>query len=148
MKFKSVFLVGVLLLAFLSVSAIYADDTVVYGKSSFSIPDGYTLMEQDNQMVMYNDDYVMSIYEGSIIDTSKARDNRIKKGYNLVEEKNYTLDGIKINQQSYNSKGYNCLFYTFKKNNKNYIVSLVVDENKPIPADEDNPAIGIIQSLT
>ncbi|RAP54732.1 MAG: hypothetical protein BZ137_00630 [Methanosphaera sp. rholeuAM130] len=148
MKFKSVFLVGVLLLAFLSVSAIYADDTVVYGKSSFSIPDGYTLMEQDNQMVMYNDDYVMSIYEGSIIDTSKARDNRIKKGYNLVEEKNYTLDGIKINQQSFNSKGYNCLFYTFKKNNKNYIVSLAIDENKPIPADEDNPAIGIIKSLT
>lgn len=148
MKFKSIFLVGVLLLAIFNVSAIYAEDTVVFGKSSFSIPDGYTIMEKENQMVMYNDDYVMSIYEGSIKDPANAKDARINSGYNFVDEKNYTLEDIQINQQNYNSVGYNCLFYTFKKNDKNYIISLVVDENKPIPADDVNPVIGIIQSLT
>ncbi len=147
MKFKSIFLVSIIFLAFLSVSAIYADDTIVYGKSSFSIPEGYTLMEKDNQMVMYNDDNVISIFEGSIMNPDKAKENRIKSGYNFVDEKNITVDNIKVNQQNYKSSGYNCMFYTFKKNKKNYIIGLVIDENKPIPSDDDNPAIGIIHSL-
>lgn len=148
MKYKSIFFVGIILLAFLSVSAIYADDTVVYGKSSFNIPDGYTITEKDNQMVMYNDDNVISIYEGSIIDPAKAKEKRMKNGYNFVDEKNFTIDNIQVNQQNYKSTGYNCLFYTFKKNNKNYIIGLVINENKPIPSDDVNPVIGIIHSLT
>ena len=148
MKFKSILLVGIILLALLSVSAIYADDTIVYGKSSFSIPEGYTLMEKDNQMVMYNEANVISIFEGSIKNPAKAKENRIKNGYNFVDEKNITVDNIKVNQQNYKSSGYNCMFYTFKKNNKSYIIGLVIDENKPIPSDDDNPAIGIIHSLT
>lgn len=134
-------------MAFLSISTLYAEDTVVYGKSSFTIPNEYTLMEQDNQMVMYNDDYVISIYEGSIINPSKARDERIKHGYNFIDEENYTIEGVRVNQQNFYSTGYNCLFYTFKKNNKNYIIGLVIDENKPVPADDDNPVMSIIHSL-
>lgn len=145
---KRLVLVFIILLASLSVSVIYAEDTVSFGKSSFNIPEGYTLMENDNQLVMYNDDYVISFYEGSIIDSAKAKDERIKKGYNFVDEKNYTVDNVKINQQNFVKSGYNCLFYTFNKNNKNYIIGLVFEDTKSIPADDVNPVIGIIHSLT
>lgn len=146
MKFKSIIIVGLILFTLCSISAIYAD-TYVVGNSSFSLPDGYTLQEKGNQVVIYNDDYVMTMYEGPIIDPDEARDNRIALGYNLTAEKNYEFDGAEINQQNYNKEGINTCVYTFKKNNQTYIITLNVFENQTIPQYEDNPVTQIIDTL-
>ncbi len=139
-------LAGVLLLTLLSVSAISAD-TIVMDNYTFEMPDGYVLIENDTQLVMYNDQYIINLYQGPIINTTIAKQKRINNGFTFLGEENYDFDGIKINQQNYNIDGYNDCIYTFKKNNKDFIVSIMVDEKDPVPDYENNPVTGIINSL-
>lgn len=146
MKFKSVFMVCLILITLCSVSAIYAD-TYVIGNSTFSLPGGYTMNERDNQVVLYNDTYLLTIYEGPIISTAQAKENRIGMGYTFLGERNYSFDGAKINQQNYNYEGMNICIYTVKKNNQTYLISMILFENDEIPDYEDNPVTEIIDSL-
>ncbi len=146
MKIKSILLMVVLLFTLLSVSTIYAD-TVHMGNSTFSIPDGYTITESDNNLVIYNDDLAIVMYQGPIIDPSVAKQKRIDMGYDFLGEDTYVFEGTRINQQNYNNGGINTCVYTFKKNNKTYIITLNVDENADIPSYQDNPVTEIIHTL-
>ncbi len=140
-------MLGLILLTLCSISAIYADDTYVIGNSSFSLPDGYALSEQGNQCVIYNDEYVLTMYEGPVLSTEQAKNNRIEKGYKLLGEKDYEFDGAEINQQNYNKEGVNTCVYTFKKNGQTYIITLNLYEDQTIPEYEDNPVTQIIDTL-
>lgn len=146
MRIKSVFIIGLFLLTLCSVSAIYAD-TFVIGNSSFSLPDGYALSEKGNQAVIYNDEYVMTMYEGPVLSTEEAKNNRIDRGYTFLGENNYDFDGVEINQQNYNCEGVNTCVYTFEKNGQSYIITLNLFEDQEIPEYEDNPVTQIIDSL-
>lgn len=115
MKIKSMIIMGLLVLTLLSVSTIYAD-TVNIGDSTFSMPEGYTLVEKDNQLVMYNDTVAMTIYEGPILDPSEAKQKRVNMGYELIGERNYTYANADINQQNYYLEGvYSCVYTLEKK---------------------------------
>lgn len=146
MKLKSIMIIGLILFTLCSISAIYAD-TYVTGNSTFSLPDGYTLQEKGNQVVIYNDEYVITMYEGPIISTDEAKEKRIGMGYNLIGERDYEFDGAEINQQNYNKEGITTCIYTVEKNNQTYIISLNVDDTKPLPEYEDNPVTQIIDTL-
>lgn len=43
------------LLLFLCLTVKYVEDTIVTDNYTFTIPKGYTLMENDTQLIMYND---------------------------------------------------------------------------------------------
>ncbi len=146
MKYKSFFILLLLLVTLCSISAIYAD-TYVIGNSSFSLPDGYTLSEKDNQTVLYNDEYVLTMYEGPILSTQEAKNNRINLGYKFIGERDYEFDGVEINQQNYNYNGINTCVYTFEKNNQTYIITLNLFENQDVPEYADNPVTQIIDTL-
>ncbi|MBE6486308.1 MAG: hypothetical protein E7Z85_05660 [Methanosphaera stadtmanae] len=146
MKFKSLFMLGLLLLTLYSISAIYAD-TYVVGNSSFSLPDGYALSEKGNQTVIFNDEYVLTMYEGPILTPDVAKNNRIKKGYRFLGERDYEFDGAEINQQNYNKDGVNSCVYTFKKNGQTYIITLNLFEDQIIPEYGENPVTQIIDTL-
>ena len=146
MNYKSFFILGLLLVTLCSISAIYAD-TYVVGNSSFSLPDGYTLSEKDNQVVLYNDEYLLTLYEGPVLSTEEAKNNRIDMGYTLIGERDYDFDGVSINQQNYNNNGINTCVYTFEKNNQTYIITLNLFENQDIPEYGDNPVTQIIDTL-
>ena len=138
MKIKAVFILGLILLTLCSISAIYAD-TFVIGNSTFELPDGYALSEKGNQAVIYNDEYVLTMYEGPILNTEQAKNSRINKGYTLLGERNYEFNGVKINQQNYYKEAVNSCVYTFEKNGQNYIITLNLFEDQEIPEYEDNP---------
>lgn len=138
---------GVILLTLLSVCAVSAD-TIVMENYTFDIPDGYTIVENDTQLILYNDDYVIYMYQGPILNPSVAKQNRLNKGFTLIDEKNYSSDGAIINQQNYFDDCLNSYVYTLEKNNKTYIITLVFDGDEPISELEDNPVDGIIDSLT
>lgn len=146
MKLKSVVIIGLLLLTLCSISAIYAD-TYVVGNSTFSLPDGYALSEKGNQAVLYNDEYVLTMYEGPVLSTEQAKIKRIEKGYTLIGERNYDFKGVEINQQNYNCEGVNTCVYTFEKNGQSYIITLNLYEDQKIPEYEDNPVTEIIDTL-
>lgn len=146
MKTKVLLIMGMLLFTLCSISAIYAD-TYVIGNSTFSLDDEYTLTQQGNQVVLYNDEYVITLYEGPIISPRKARENRINMGYTLIGERTYDFDGVTINQQNYNNSGIYSLVYTFKKNSQYYIITLNLYENQTIPEYEANPVTQIIDTL-
>ena len=146
MNFKSVFILGLVLLTLCSISAIYAD-TYVVGNSSFSLPDGYALSERGNQTVIYNDEYVLTMYEGPILSTDVAKNNRIEKGYTFLGERDYEFDGAQINQQNYNKEGVNTCVYTFEKNGQTYIITLNLYEDQTIPEYDANPVTQIIDTL-
>ena len=146
MKIKSIFMIGVLVLTLVTASAIYAD-TVVVGNSSFSIPDGYTVVENGTQTILYNDDVAITMYQGPIIDPSEAKQKRISSGYTFIEDADYEYAGATINQQNYKSDGVYTCVYTLEKNNKTYIITLNVDEKNEVPSNEDNPVTEIIRTL-
>ena len=146
MKLKTLVILGLFLFALCSFSAVYAD-TFVVGNSSFSLPDGYMLQESGNQVILSNDEYVMTMYEGPILDTNKARTNRINNGYELIEELNYTFDKAKINQQNYKKDGIISCVYTVKKYGQTYIITLNLYENQIVPEYGDNPVTMIIDTL-
>lgn len=146
MKIKAVFILGLILLTLCSISAIYAD-TFVIGNSTFELPDGYALSEKGNQAVIYNDEYVLTMYEGPILNTEQAKNYRINKGYTLLGERNYEFNGVKINQQNYYKEAVNSCVYTFEKNGQNYIITLNLFEDQEIPEYEDNPVTQIVDTL-
>ena len=146
MKFKSLFIILLILLTLCSISAIYAD-TYYVGNSSFSLPDGYALSERGNQYLIYNDEYVLTMYEGPILSTEEAKNNRIEKGYEFLGERDYEFDGAEINQQNYYMDGINTCVYTFEKNAQTYIITLNLYEDQTIPEYEDNPVTQIIDTL-
>ena len=146
MKFKSLFIMGLILISLCSISAIYAD-TYVIGNSTFSLPDGYGLQEQGNQAILYNDEYVMTMYEGPVIDTAEAKEKRIEKGYEFIGERDYEFDGAQINQQNYYKDGVNSCVYTFEKNGQTYIITLNLYDDQEIPEYDDNPVTQIIDTL-
>lgn len=146
MRFKSAIILGLFLLTLCCISATYAD-TFVVGNSTFSLPDGYSLSERGNQIVLSNGEYVMTMYEGPIISTSEAKVARINKGYTFIGERNYTHNGAKINQQNYYKEGVNSCVYTFKKNGQTYIITLNLYEDQIIPEYEANPVTQIIDTL-
>ena len=146
MKFKSLFIILLILLTLCSISAIYAD-TYYVGNSSFSLPDGYALSERGNQYLIYNDEYVLTMYEGPILSTEEAKNNRIEKGYEFLGERDYEFDGAEINQQNYYMDGINTCVYTFEKNGQTYIITLNLYEDQTIPEYEDNPVTQIIDTL-
>lgn len=146
MKFKSLFIVLLILLTLCSISAIYAD-TYYVGNSSFSLPDGYALSEKGNQYLIYNDEYVLTMYEGPILSTEEAKNNRIERGYEFLGERDYEFDGAEINQQNYYMDGVNTCVYTFEKNGQTYIITLNLFEDQTIPEYEDNPVTQIIDTL-
>ena len=146
MKIKSLIITVLVLLTLCSISAIHAD-TFVIGNSSFSLPEGYALTEKGNQAIIYNDEYVLTMYEGPVISTDEAKYYRINKGYTFIGERNYEFDGVQINQQNYKDDGVNSCVYTFEKNGQTYIITLNLFENQKIPEYEDNPVTQIIETL-
>ena len=146
MKLKSVVILGLFLFALWGFSAVYAD-TFVVGNSSFSLPDGYMLQESGDHVILSNDEYVMTMYEGQIIDTNMARTNRINSGYTLMGEQNYTFGKAKINQQNYMKDGIISCVYTVKKYGQSYIITLNLYDNQTVPEYEDNPVTMIIDTL-
>ena len=146
MKFKSIIIIGLLFLSLLCVTTVYAD-TVEYDNSTFTIPEGYTIVERDNQLVMYDNDSVITLYSGEIISIEDARRNRINSGLTLLDESTYNLNDVRINQQNYSKDGMICCTYTFRKNNKDYIISYITYEDYRRPLNEPNPVSMIIQSL-
>ncbi len=134
-------------LTLVSISSVSAD-TIYFGNSTFNVPDGYTLIDNDtSEIILYNDTTAITMYEGPIIDPEDAKENRIAMGYTLIGEADYYAGNVKINQQNYQDNGIISCVYTFNKNGKDYIVTLNVDEDTPVPEYEDNPVTEIIYSL-
>lgn len=147
MKIKSIVLVLVMFLTLVGISCVCAD-TVHFVNSSFEIPDGYTIIDNDtSQLIIYNDTTVLTMYEGPIVDPVEAKENRVAMGYTLIGEADYYAGKVKINQQNYQDDGIITCVYTFTKNGKDYIITLNVDEDDPVPEYEDNPVTRIIYTL-
>lgn len=148
MKAKSIFLVLLITLTLFSITAISAEDATV-GDSTFTVPDGYTINETDGNTVTLigNDNTAIAIYSGDIKSIEDARQSRLDAGFTLSGEQTYDANGIQINQQNYKKDGFNSCVYTFKKNDKDYIISFNLVEGQDIPSNEDNPVTGIINSL-
>ncbi len=148
MKTKSLaFTLLVVFILTFSITAIYAEDVTV-GSSTFELPDGFKINETENNTVtLENNNYFLTVYEGDIVSTEEAKQNREEEGYELLGEDTYDAEGVSINQQNYKKDNIVSNVYTFTKNDKNYIITLNTLESQPALNSENNPVTHIISSL-
>lgn len=147
MKTKTLIVLLLMILTLFSVTSINAESIIV-GDTTFTMPEGYILDEDDGDQVVIKDNTTaITVYNGPIESTETAKQNRINAGYKLLGERTYDVDGVEVNQQNYNKDGINSWVYTFKKNYNTYIITFNLDENATIPEYEDNPVTEIINTL-
>lgn len=147
MKTRTIKLLLLLFLITASTSTIYAQ-TICIGTSTFTIPEGYIINENDtNHVKISNENISIDIYTGD-----KVSLYEIKKKYEidneiLIDESTYIMEGIEITQQNYASLDLNTVVYSFRKMNTDYVITLNIESYLPIPEKEDNPVNEIIHSL-
>ena len=119
MKTKSLaFTLLVVFILTFSITAIYAEDVTV-GSSTFELPDGFKINETENNTVtLENNNYFLTVYEGDIVSTEEAKQNREEEGYELLGEDTYDAEGVSINQQNYKKDNIVSNVYTFTKTTK------------------------------
>lgn len=148
MKIKAILIGLLIMLSLISTSAIYAEDATV-SDSTFTIPEGFTVNEtQDKMVVLTNDENTaIVVLQGEESDTDQAKATLEEKGYTFVGEETYDASGVSITQQNYNKDGINSCLYVFTKNDKHYAITLNLPENQEIPENENNPVTGIVSSI-
>lgn len=146
MNTKFLFLI-ILTLLFVNVSVLYAEEVNV-GNSTFTLPEGYVINETNNEStVLTNNTTFIVVYTGEVVSTEQAKQKRLDLGFKLLDEDNYIINGINVNQQNFHKFNVTACIYTFTKNNKDYIITLTIMDNQKIPEKENNPVTKIFNSL-
>ncbi|RAP51300.1 MAG: hypothetical protein BZ138_05510 [Methanosphaera sp. rholeuAM270] len=146
---KVIFFIGLLMLALVSTTVIYAE-TVNVGNSSFSLPEGFAVYStKGDQVALLNGNTTaIRVYNNeSHYDVEVLKEYRLKLGYTLTGEDDYDFEGIKINQQNYTKDNTTTALYTFTKHDKFYMIAVSVLNGYSVLNDYDNAVNEIIQSL-
>lgn len=149
MKIKTIFCIGLFILALVSVTGIYAE-TVDVGNSSFTLPEGFEVYSvEENQVALLNGNTsAIRVYSDDGNDDSKLlKEYRLKLGYTLTSEEEYEYEGIMINKQIYTKDNTTTTAYQFTKNNKNYRIAVSVLNGYSVLEDYDYAVNEIIHSL-
>lgn len=153
MKYKYLFLSFMLLILVGSITAIAADEASI-GGYTFTLPDGYTITNQTEDLISLSqdDDHAIIISDPDVVKSSEEFKADLEaQGYEFGDEANYTSGNFDIEQYNYKSDPYKGFLYICHDNtddNEVFLITLVIPGDEDAPSEDDNPVSTILSSFT
>ena len=113
MKYKYLFLSFMLLILVGSITAIAANEASI-GDYTFTLPDGYTIANQTEDLISMtqDDDHAIVISDPEVVKSSEEFKADLEAdGYEFGDEANYTSGNFDIEQYNYNQDSYKGFLY-------------------------------------
>ncbi|AMK16159.1 hypothetical protein [Methanobrevibacter olleyae] len=153
MKFKYLFLSLILLVLACSIATIAAEEAII-DDYSFTIPDGYSIVNQSEQMVSMqidNDHAIVMSAPDDVQSPKQFKTGLEKQGYKFGDEENYTKGNFDIEQYNYDYDKYQGFLYICDDNTDKdddvILITLVIPKTDDVPSEDENPVTGILDSL-
>ena len=153
MKFKYLFLSFLVLILVGSIAAIAANEASI-GDYTFTLPDGYTIANQTEDLISMtqDDDHSIVISDPEVVKSSEEFKADLEAdGYEFGDEANYTSGNFDIEQYNYNQDSYKGFLYICHDNTDDdevFLITLVMPEDEDTPSEDDNPVSTILSSFT
>ena len=153
MKYKYLFLSFMLLILVGSITAIAANEASI-GDYTFTLPDGYTIANQTEDLISMtqDDDHAIVISDPEVVKSSEEFKADLEAdGYEFGDEANYTSGNFDIEQYNYNQDSYKGFLYICHDNTDDdevFLITLVMPEDEDTPSEDDNPVRTILSSFT
>ena len=153
MKFKYLFLSFLVLILAGSIAAIAANEASI-GDYTFTLPDGYTIANQTEDLISMtqDDDHSIVISDPEVVKSSEEFKADLEAdGYEFGDEANYTSGNFDIEQYNYNQDSYKGFLYICHDNTDDdevFLITLVMPEDEDTPSEDDNPVSTILSSFT
>ena len=152
MKYKYLFLSFMLLILVGSITAIAANEASI-GDYTFTLPDGYTIANQTEDLISMtqDDDHAIVISDPEVVKSSEEFKADLEAdGYEFGDEANYTSGNFDIEQYNYNYDSYKGFLYICHDNTDDevFLITLVMPEDEDTPSEDDNPVSTILSSFT
>ena len=150
MKFNRIF-IALLLLVVASSIAIACAEEVTVADHEFTIPDGYSILNNtdDSVILTQDDDHVIVVYVPEEVrnsDDAKAFLEDI--GYKFIDEESYNAAGKDVQQQNYEKDGYTVMSYVIPAGADQCIVTFTIPADETAPEGADNPVTTILNSIS
>ena len=131
MKLNKIFLVMLALILVSSIGIAVAEDVSV-GGYTFTVPDGYNLVNTTDDLasMQLDEKNAISFATGVSDDIEAAKQNFLSQGKELIEEETLDFDGTEVNLQAFSTPGTDIKAY-------NYIV---ISDNGKFDQQQSNPA--------
>ena len=153
MKYRYLFLSFMLLILVGSITAIAANEASI-GDYTFTLPDGYTIANQTEDLISMtqDDDHAIVISDPEVVKSSEEFKADLEAdGYEFGDEANYTSGNFDIEQYNYNQDSYKGFLYICHDNTDDdevFLITLVMPEDEDTPSEDDNPVSTILSSFT
>lgn len=149
MKLSKKFLILIAVVFIASVGIAVAEDATI-GGHSFTVPDGFKVLNTTDEMVVLSSDNnhaISVIVQDSVKNTDDAKTYLEGQGYKFIGEDTYNADGKDVQQQNYEKDGFTVLSYIFPADDDYCIVAYTVPDGDTIPEGADNPVTTILNSI-
>ena len=136
-----------------SITAIAANEASI-GDYTFTLPDGYTIANQTEDLISMtqDDDHAIVISDPEVVKSSEEFKADLEAdGYEFGDEANYTSGNFDIEQYNYNQDSYKGFLYICHDNTDDdevFLITLVMPEDEDTPSEDDNPVSTILSSFT
>ena len=152
MKLNKIFLVMLALILVSSIGIAVAEDVSV-GGYTFTVPDGYNLVNTTDDLasMQLDEKNAISFATGVSDDIDAAKQNFLSQGKELIEEETLDFDGTEVNLQAFSTPGTDIKAYNYIviSDNGNFVITVATDNqdfDSSLESD-DNPAKAILESL-
>ncbi len=151
MRFKYLFLSFMLLILACSITAIAAeDDYGSLGDYTFDIPDGYEVVDQNDEMFTMQADDNHSVVVYKLESASDFEDLKVlveEFGAKIGEEKSFQSGNFNVTQCDFTFQDIQGLAYVCDDGSGSMLVAYGLPGSEDAPDVNDNPARQVVDSL-
>ena len=151
MRFKYLFLSLMLLILACSITAIAAaDDYESLGDYTFDIPDGYSVVNKSDEMVMMqsDEDHAVVVYKlDAVSDFGLVKSLLEDAGCEFSDEETFQAGSFDVSQYSYNYTEIQGTLYVCNDGGNPILVADVIPASEDSAAIEGSPAKQVVDSL-
>ena len=151
MRFKYLFLSLMLLILACSITAIAAaDDYESLGDYTFDIPDGYSVVNKTDEMVMMqsDEDHAVVVYKlDAVSDFDLVKSLLEDAGCEFSDEETFQAGSFDVSQYSYNYTEIQGTLYVCNDGGNPILVAEVLPVGEDSAAIEGSPAKQVVDSL-
>lgn len=149
MKFNKIFLVAMAIFVVLAMGIVVAENVSI-GDHDFTIPDGFTVLNSTDEMVLLtkdNDHVIGVIIPEAVKNSEDAKAYLEAQGYKFLAEEKYTADGKEVQQQNFEKDGFTVMAYVIPAGSDQCIVTYTIPSTETPPEGADNPVTTILNSI-
>lgn len=149
MKFNKIFLAILVLIVVSGIGIAVAGDASI-GDHTFTIPDGFKVLESTDEMTILqegDDHAIVVMVSDNVNSVEDSRKNLESKGYNFLGSEKYNADGKDVEQQNYGTDDLTVMAYVFDVGDEKCIVTYTIPSSETPPEGTDNPVTTILNTI-